>query len=403
MSRLLYRLGALRRGPPVAHDLRLGRRRCGAVIGLAGAFGGDTAGRTGTSPAPAPRSASRQLRDHLPGAGGAVGPGRRPRPRRCRPLPAGVLDRRSRGSARGDADHVVAVTPPRLSADGDTALLTVSYDVPVTDPDLMGNIEPARGRRRPPTQAPASRSSSAARCPSTAAAPMEGRGELIGIVVALVHPGARLRLRRRRRPADRRRPRRARGRLGGVTLLAATMDVSTAAPMVASMVGLGVGIDYALLLVTRHVEYLRAGHVVARGRRRAPPPPPAARSCSPARTVLVSLHGPAAGRPADLLARSASPPRSPWSSVMAAALTLVPALCGFAGRRLLPRAGSAGRQRDGPDSRRRSRSRPAGRRGSAAARCRGRSARPLLMLALAAPALDMRTWPQDAEQPVRPT
>ena len=45
----------------------------------------------------------------------------------------------------------------------------------------------------------------------------------------------------------------------GITLLAATMDVSTAAPTVATMVGLGVGIDYALLLVTRHVEFLAPG------------------------------------------------------------------------------------------------------------------------------------------------
>ena len=55
--------------------------------------------------------------------------------------------------------------------------------------------------------------------------------------------------------------------VGGITLLAATMDVSTAAPMVATMVGLGVGIDYALLLVTRYVEFLRAGHDKRRGRR----------------------------------------------------------------------------------------------------------------------------------------
>nr|MDT0664280.1 MMPL family transporter [Micromonospora sp. DSM 115978] len=45
----------------------------------------------------------------------------------------------------------------------------------------------------------------------------------------------------------------------GVALIAATMNVSTIAPTLGTMVGLGVGIDYALLLVTRHVEGLRAG------------------------------------------------------------------------------------------------------------------------------------------------
>ena len=45
-----------------------------------------------------------------------------------------------------------------------------------------------------------------------------------------------------------------------ITILAAVTDVSNTAPTVASMVGIGVGIDYALLLVTRYVEGLRAGH-----------------------------------------------------------------------------------------------------------------------------------------------
>ena len=68
------------------------------------------------------------------------------------------------------------------------------------------------------------------------------------------------------------------------------MDVSTAAPMVATMVGLGVGIDYALLLVTRHVEYLARRARQARGgrsRRRHRRPLGGLRR----RTVLVSLMG----------------------------------------------------------------------------------------------------------------
>ena len=38
--------------------------------------------------------------------------------------------------------HVLAVSAPRPSADGDTLLIDVRYDVPVTDPDLMGNLDP---------------------------------------------------------------------------------------------------------------------------------------------------------------------------------------------------------------------------------------------------------------------
>jgi RND superfamily putative drug exporter len=41
---------------------------------------------------------------------------------------------------------------------------------------------------------------------------------------------------------------------GGITLLANTMDMSAAAPTVAAMIGLGVGIDYALFIVARYRE-----------------------------------------------------------------------------------------------------------------------------------------------------
>jgi RND superfamily putative drug exporter len=42
--------------------------------------------------------------------------------------------------------------------------------------------------------------------------------------------------------------------LGGITLLANAVDSSTAAPTVAAMIGLGVGIDYALFIVARYRE-----------------------------------------------------------------------------------------------------------------------------------------------------
>ena len=42
--------------------------------------------------------------------------------------------------------------------------------------------------------------------------------------------------------------------VGGITLLANAMEVSTAAPTVAAMIGLGVGIDYALFIVARYRE-----------------------------------------------------------------------------------------------------------------------------------------------------
>jgi RND superfamily putative drug exporter len=47
--------------------------------------------------------------------------------------------------------------------------------------------------------------------------------------------------------------------LGAIALLANGMDVSTAAPTVAAMIGLGVGIDYSLFVVARYRENRRSG------------------------------------------------------------------------------------------------------------------------------------------------
>jgi putative drug exporter of the RND superfamily len=48
--------------------------------------------------------------------------------------------------------------------------------------------------------------------------------------------------------------------VGGIALLANAMDVSSAAPTIGAMIGLGVGIDYALLIVARYRENRAAGH-----------------------------------------------------------------------------------------------------------------------------------------------
>jgi RND superfamily putative drug exporter len=47
--------------------------------------------------------------------------------------------------------------------------------------------------------------------------------------------------------------------LSGITLLAAVTDVGSAAPELGAMIGLGVGIDYSLFIVTRHRENLAVG------------------------------------------------------------------------------------------------------------------------------------------------
>ncbi len=63
-------------------------------------------------------------------------------------------------------------------------------------------------------------------------------------------------------------------------LLAAATTFATVSPTLATMIGLGVGIDYALFLITRHRQDLMNGMDPARA---ATPPPPAGGRCwSPA-------------------------------------------------------------------------------------------------------------------------
>jgi RND superfamily putative drug exporter len=57
--------------------------------------------------------------------------------------------------------------------------------------------------------------------------------------------------------------------IGVMPLVAHLIDMPTWAPQVAAMIGLGVGIDYALLLVTRHREHLARGMTVEEAAGRA--------------------------------------------------------------------------------------------------------------------------------------
>lgn len=325
-----------------------------------------------------------QLREHTPGGGNATArvvvhdrTGSALEPDVLEPLAARLAT----------LDHVVEVSPPRLSDDRDTALVSVQYDVPVTHADIYEDVTPLE-RAVAPTRDAGIQVELGGDLPETAAAPMRGTGELVGIVAALLIlvlafgsvVGAGLPV--------------AVALVGlvvgsaGVTLLAAVMDVSTAAPMVASMVGLGVGIDYALLLVTRFVEFHAAGH----GRQDA-----AGRAVATAgrsvvfasATVLVSLLGLRLSGLATFDAFGFATAIA-VIAVASTALTLVPALCGLLGPRLLPRRVRRARPATTTPLMERWATR-VGRRPVAWA-----VLATVLMLALAAPALTMRTWPQDA-------
>ena len=180
MSRFLHRLG---RGAALHPWRTLGAwvLAAGIVFGLAGAYGGTPVDNWDVPGAPAQRGVD-QLRAHFPGAGNASAQvvvhgddGRRPTDTELAALTDRLLA----------MDHAVAVTPPRISEDGDTALMVVSYDVPVTDPDLYENLEPLEDAVAD-TRDAGLQVEFGGDLPGTAAAPMDGYGEIIGIVAALL-------------------------------------------------------------------------------------------------------------------------------------------------------------------------------------------------------------------------
>jgi putative drug exporter of the RND superfamily len=120
--------------------------------------------------------------------------------------------------------------------------------------------------------------------------------------------------------------------LGLITLVAAFVDVNSVSPVLASMIGLGVGIDYALFIVTRHRENLRRGITVEEAAGRAIATSGSAVLFAGA-TVVIAISGLAiAGIPAvtvmGLMAGLTV------AVMVALALTLLPALLGFAGHRI---------------------------------------------------------------------
>ncbi|WP_198169711.1 MMPL family transporter [Agromyces laixinhei] len=134
---------------------------------------------------------------------------------------------------------------------------------------------------------------------------------------------------------------------GGISIVAAFTTVSSTAPMLAVMIGLAVGIDYALFILSRHRNQLARG---------LDPEESAAEAVATAGgavvfaglTVIIALLG--------LLVVGI-----PFLSVMgvgaalavliavAGAVTLLPALLGVFGRRLVPKPGSRAHRRANAD------------------------------------------------------
>jgi putative drug exporter of the RND superfamily len=165
--------------------------------------------------------------------------------------------------------------------------------------------------------------------------------------------------------------------VGSMSLLAYLVDMPTWAPQLASMIGLGIGIDYALLLVTRHREHLAHGMAVDEAAGRAVET--AGRSAIVAGgTVVVAILGLAvAGIP--FLTAIAIAISVVVLIMVVASITLLPAILGLAGGRIGRRRtddGAIGWTRWGRHVS-----------GHAAAYAVGGT---VVLVALAAPALDLR-------------
>ncbi|MER5783582.1 MMPL family transporter [Streptomyces mobaraensis] len=121
----------------------------------------------------------------------------------------------------------------------------------------------------------------------------------------------------------------------GTVLLGHLMPVAGFAPMLGTLIGLGVGIDYALFIVTRHRKGLRQGLSVPEAAERAVATTGRAVVFAGG-TVCAALLGMLVLR-LDFLIGVALAASLTVLLTVAASLTLLPALLGFMGRRVLGR------------------------------------------------------------------
>jgi RND superfamily putative drug exporter len=115
-------------------------------------------------------------------------------------------------------------------------------------------------------------------------------------------------------------------------LLAAAFTFATVSPTLATMIGLGVGIDYALFLITRHRQNLLDGADPVRAAGQAAATSGRAVLVSGC-TVIIALAGLSASG-VSFIAKLGFAAAVTVVSAVAGALTLVPALLGLLGRRI---------------------------------------------------------------------
>ncbi|MFV2021314.1 MMPL family transporter [Micromonospora sp. LOL_023] len=236
-------------------------------------------------------------------------------------------------------DHVRSVAPPQapgtVSADGRSGLAIVQFDVLKSElPDSTG--DDVRAAMAPAEQAGLTvllGGNALSGGPSSASHAAEVIGLLLAVVVLAVTLGSVV----------------AAGLplltalvgvaagLVGIWVASTLTTISTTAPTLALMLGLAVGIDYALLLVARHRAELAAGADVAQAVARATATAGSSVVFAGS-TVIIALLGLAVAQVPFLTVMGVSSAATVLLAVLVA-ITLLPALLSVAGRRLAPRPG----------------------------------------------------------------
>ena len=344
MSTLLYRLGRAcfrRRGTVAALWAVVLAAVVAGVVTVGGQF--DDAF---TIPGSESQQALDQLRDASPAAAGAsaellfVAP-------EGQAVSDPAFTRAIAGTvaAAGQVDQVGAVLDPfqsqAVSADGRAALATVQFDVANVElaPDTRGRLQAAA---TPATDAGLTVEIGGNAFHSTAVAigPMEMVGVLVAVLVLVLTFGSLL----------------AAGMnlltalvgigvgLGGLLAVSGAITLSSTAPTLALMIGLAVGIDYALFILSRHRSQLSGGMDVEESAGRATGTAGSAVVFA-GLTVVIALAGLAVVRIPFLTVMGLGAAGTVLVAVLVA-LTLLPALMGFAGARLTPKPGSRGARRE---------------------------------------------------------
>jgi RND superfamily putative drug exporter len=245
--------------------------------------------------------------------------------------------------------RVVTVLDPRtvglVSQDGRTALARVQYDGDARE--LGGDAYARLEAAVEPTRAAGLQVELGGELPQSAERPETGAAELLGVlgavVILLVAFGSVIAM---GLPIGI-----AAAGLGASTALVlvagAVFDVPAESGTLATMIGMGVGIDYALFIVTRYRAELRAGLTVADAAGRAVATAGQAVVFAGG-TVVIAICGLAlAGIPAVTAMGLAS--AVVVAVMVLASITLLPALLGFAGLRLLHATLPWARRREATD------------------------------------------------------